>query len=70
MGGEYAVELRNVTKTFGTLKANDQINLKVRTGTIHGLIGETGAGKSTARKCVLFRCLRSNRAGIVSLLCH
>lgn len=43
----YAVEMRNITKLFGNFKANDNINLKVKKGTIHALIGENGAGKST-----------------------
>src|SRR5271157_2359998 len=43
-----AVELRALTKRFGAVLANDQVNLRVERGTIHGLIGENGAGKSTA----------------------
>ncbi len=41
------VEMRNITKQFGDFKANDQINLEVRKGEIHALLGENGAGKST-----------------------
>ena len=43
----YAIELQGITKRFGALTANDQINLKVRKGEIHALVGENGAGKST-----------------------
>jgi general nucleoside transport system ATP-binding protein len=43
-----AVEFRHVTKRFREILANDGIDLCVRRGTIHGLIGENGAGKSTA----------------------
>ncbi|MHC5228222.1 ABC transporter ATP-binding protein [Enterococcus sp. LJL99] len=43
----YVIEMRNITKEFGTFKANDSINLTVRKGEIHALLGENGAGKST-----------------------
>lgn len=42
-----AIELRGIDKSFGPVHANKNINLKVRKGTIHGVIGENGAGKST-----------------------
>ncbi len=44
------VELRAITKTFGTLKANDSITLDIPPSTIQGLLGENGAGKSTLMK--------------------
>src|SRR5450631_2305934 len=45
-----AVELRGLTKHFGSVLANAGVNLRVEPGTIHGVIGENGAGKSTAMK--------------------
>ncbi|WP_411034744.1 ABC transporter ATP-binding protein [Shinella sp. BYT-45] len=44
---ELAIELKGIDKSFGLVHANRNINLKVRKGTIHGIIGENGAGKST-----------------------
>jgi simple sugar transport system ATP-binding protein len=43
-----AIELREVSKRFGDVLANDRVNLRVARGTIHGIVGENGAGKSTA----------------------
>src|SRR6266446_3603245 len=44
------LELRNITKTFGSVLANDHVNIKVEAGTIHAIVGENGAGKSTAMR--------------------
>ncbi len=43
----YAVEMLKVTKVFGSFKANDEIELRVKQGEVHALLGENGAGKST-----------------------
>jgi ABC-2 type transport system ATP-binding protein len=42
------LEMKNVTKTFGTFKALDDLNMTVPKGAIYGLVGPNGAGKSTA----------------------
>ncbi|TCO73888.1 ABC transporter ATP-binding protein [Rhodovulum euryhalinum] len=42
-----AIELRGISKAFGTVQANRDISLRVMPGTIHGIVGENGAGKST-----------------------
>jgi ABC-type uncharacterized transport system ATPase subunit len=49
-GGVLAVEFENVSKSFGDVVANDGVTFSVRKGSIHGIIGENGAGKSTAMK--------------------
>ena len=41
------LETKNITKTFGKLKALDDVNFNLYRGKIHGLLGENGAGKSS-----------------------
>ena len=43
----YAIELRNVTKTFGEVIANDNVNLTLKKGEILAILGENGSGKTT-----------------------
>ena len=41
------LKMKDIVKTFGCFTANDHVNLEVRKGEIHALLGENGAGKST-----------------------
>jgi len=43
----YAIDMRNITKRFPGVLANDQVNLQVEEKQIHCLLGENGCGKST-----------------------
>lgn len=46
------IELVDISKSFGSVRANQDINLAVGRGTIHGIVGENGAGKSTLMSIV------------------
>ncbi len=47
---EYALEMLGITKAFSNTKVLNHVNLRVKKGEIHALIGENGAGKSTLMK--------------------
>lgn len=47
------LEVKNVSKNFGGLKALSDVNLSVRENTVHALIGPNGAGKSTLLNCLV-----------------
>ncbi|TCS78033.1 galactose/methyl galactoside ABC transporter ATP-binding protein MglA [Tepidibacillus fermentans] len=48
----YLLEMVNITKEFPGVKALDNVQLRVKAGTVHALMGENGAGKSTLMKCL------------------
>ena len=49
---EVVLEVKNLTKRFPGVLANDSVNLEVRRGETHGLLGENGAGKTTLAECI------------------
>jgi ABC-2 type transport system ATP-binding protein len=53
MSEAFAVDVENVVKSFGTLKALDNVTLRVRQGEIYGLLGPNGAGKTTLIRSIV-----------------
>lgn len=53
LNNEYILEMEGICKSFSSVKALDNVELKVRKGTVHALMGENGAGKSTIMKILL-----------------
>ena len=49
---DYMIELRNVTKRYGDLVANDNVTLQIRRGELMTLLGPSGCGKTTALRCI------------------
>ena len=49
---DFMIELRNVTKRYGDLVANDHIHLKIQAGELMTLLGPSGCGKTTALRCI------------------
>jgi general nucleoside transport system ATP-binding protein len=59
-----AIELVDIVKRFPGVVANDGVNVQVRSGTIHALVGENGAGKSTVMK-ILYGAQRPDEGKII-----
>ena len=59
----YIIEMRNITKEFPGIIANDDVTLQLKKGEIHALLGENGAGKSTLMS-VLFGLYRQEKGSI------
>jgi ABC-2 type transport system ATP-binding protein len=53
MSDAYAVDVQSLAKSFGTLRALDGVNLRVRPGEIYGLLGPNGAGKTTLIRAIV-----------------
>lgn len=52
MNSEYVIETRQLTKTYGKMHAVSQVDMHVKKGSIYGLIGKNGAGKTTIMKVI------------------
>ncbi|HEY1163467.1 MAG TPA: ATP-binding cassette domain-containing protein, partial [Candidatus Dormibacteraeota bacterium] len=53
MSEAFAVDVDNVVKSFGTMRALDGITLRVKTGEVYGLLGPNGSGKTTLIRAIV-----------------
>lgn len=63
-----AIKVEHLSKSYGNLKVIDNLNLSVKSGTVYGLLGANGAGKSTTIECVLG--IKKADTGTVFILEH
>ena len=68
MSGKTVLEIKNLSKSFAKNRVLDGINLTVEEGTVCGLMGENGAGKSTMMKCLFG--IYAKDEGQISLFGH
>ena len=62
---EYALEMKDISKTFPGVKALDHVQLQVKPGEVHALMGENGAGKSTLMKILMGIYTKDNGGEII-----
>ena len=67
---EDALLLRDITKSFPGVLANDQITLQVKVGEIHALLGENGAGKSSILDAITWSLWGKARSNSPDELIH
>ena len=65
MSETYVLEMSGISKSFPGVRALDDVQIKVRRGTVHSLCGENGAGKSTLMKCLFG--IYNRDSGIIKL---
>src|SRR6202521_3966574 len=66
MSEAFAIDVDNVVKKFGTMRALDGVTLRVKEGEIYGLLGPNGAGKTTVMRMIVG--LVAQDAGTVTML--
>ena len=57
MGENYALELRDISKSFGSVQANDHVDLTLRKSEILAILGENGSGKDNSDEYDLWNLL-------------